>query len=109
MTTNSVMVNQLRDRRERADLTQQELADRAGVSRSMLRLLEQGYEPRRGSDVRTRILRVLDELDGSGTLAGGQQDRPSARPNRRGPRRTGGSGASDRLLHERPVDPERGA
>ena len=57
------MVNQLRERRRRVELTQQALADLAGCSRSMVRLLEGGYEPPRRSAVRKRIERVLDELE----------------------------------------------
>lgn len=55
--------NQLRERRQRARLTQQALADLATCSRSMVRLLESGYEPPRRSAVRARILRVLDEIE----------------------------------------------
>ena len=59
----------LRERRERAGLTQQGLADLVGASRSMIRLLEGGYNPPR-SAVRDRIVRVLDGLD--------RQERPAA-------------------------------
>jgi predicted transcriptional regulator len=59
------MVNQLRERRQRVELTQQALADLASCSRSMVRLLEGGYEPPRRSAVRRRIERVLDELEAS--------------------------------------------
>lgn len=57
------MVNLLRERRHTAGLTQQALADLAGASRSMVRLLEGGYEPPRRSAVRERLERVLSELE----------------------------------------------
>ena len=54
------VVNHLRQRRQRAHLTQQELAELAGVSRSTVRMLESGYEPQR-SRVLGRIERALTE------------------------------------------------
>jgi predicted transcriptional regulator len=63
------MANHLRERREKAGLTQQRLADLARASRSMIRLLEAGYAPAR-SDVRERIDRLLTELEA--------QERPAA-------------------------------
>lgn len=102
------MVNTLRDRRRQVGLTQQDLADRAGVSRSMVRLLESGYQPRRASPVRERIQSVLASLEGSGADTSGQQSAPSRRIAVGMDRAGAGSAGSDRLLHERPVDSERG-
>jgi predicted transcriptional regulator len=56
------MVSTLRDRRRRAGVTQQGLADLAECSRSMVRLLEGGYQPPRSPTLR-RIERVLAELE----------------------------------------------
>ncbi len=52
----------LRQDRERAGLTRQELATASGCSMSMLGLLEAGYDPER-SAARERIEAVLDELE----------------------------------------------
>ena len=69
------MVNQLRQRRQRLGLTQQSLADLAGASRSMVRMLEAGYEPRRGSAVAGRLAAALSELEGSDGGHDGQRRR----------------------------------
>jgi transcriptional regulator with XRE-family HTH domain len=51
----------LRDRRKHIGLSQQTLADLAGCSISMVRLLERGYEPPL-SATRARIVEILDAL-----------------------------------------------
>lgn len=57
------MVDRLRERRKRAGLSQQALADLAGASRTMIRLLEGGYTPTRRSSVSERLERILSELE----------------------------------------------
>lgn len=52
--------NELRDRRKRAGLSQQALAEIAGCSVSIVRLLESGYDPPR-SAVRDRLDALLPE------------------------------------------------
>lgn len=51
----------LRDQRRRVGLSQQTLADLAGCSISIVRLLERGYEPSH-SATRTRIGQILEAL-----------------------------------------------
>ncbi|MGH2875670.1 MAG: helix-turn-helix domain-containing protein [Solirubrobacteraceae bacterium] len=64
------MVNHLRERRHAAGLTQQRLAELAGASRSMVRMLEGGYVPPRRSRVLERVEQVLDSHRAPGTIAG---------------------------------------
>jgi hypothetical protein len=52
----------LRARRLAARVTLQALAERAGVSYSMVQLLDRGYQPGR-SDVRAKVLVALAELE----------------------------------------------
>ena len=56
-------VNSLRERRQRAGISRQQLAALAQCSVSVLQLMETGYSPRR-SAVRDRVVRVLDGLLG---------------------------------------------
>jgi predicted transcriptional regulator len=60
--------NELRDRRRRAGISQQALAQLAACSVSIVRLLERGYAPPE-SPTRDRIARVLAELDAEGRQA----------------------------------------
>jgi transcriptional regulator with XRE-family HTH domain len=57
----------LRQRRLAAGVTLQALAERAGVSYSMVQLLDRGYHPEH-SDVRAKVLTALDELEGDQPL-----------------------------------------
>lgn len=50
----------IRAARRSADLTQEQLAERAGCSVNYIQLLERGYQPRY-SDVLPRLLGVLEE------------------------------------------------
>jgi transcriptional regulator with XRE-family HTH domain len=53
----------LRARRLAAGLSQQRLAELAGVSFHMVTLLDNGYAPAR-SAVRTKVLTALEQLEG---------------------------------------------
>jgi transcriptional regulator with XRE-family HTH domain len=55
----------IRERRKRARLSQQALAERAGCSLSYVALLERGFVPD-ASDVLPRIEHVLDDLEPAG-------------------------------------------
>jgi hypothetical protein len=52
----------LRQRRLAAGITLQAIAERAGVSYSMVHLLDRGYQPER-SDVRAKVLAALEQLE----------------------------------------------
>jgi transcriptional regulator with XRE-family HTH domain len=52
----------LRERRLAAGITLQAVAERAGVSYSMVQLLDRGYQPR-DSPVRTKVMAALDQLE----------------------------------------------
>jgi transcriptional regulator with XRE-family HTH domain len=53
----------LRERRRAAGITLQAVAERAGVSYSMVQLLDRGYQPGR-SEVRGKVLAALEQLEG---------------------------------------------
>ena len=53
----------LRERRLAAGITLQAIAERAGVSYSMVQLLDRGYQPGR-SGVRAKVLVALEQLEG---------------------------------------------
>jgi transcriptional regulator with XRE-family HTH domain len=57
----------LRERRLAARVTLQALAERAGVSYSMVQILDRGYQPGH-SDVRAKVLVALGELEDDGPL-----------------------------------------
>ena len=61
---NATMANEpsLRERRHAAGVSLQRLAEQAGVSISMVQLLDGGYQPK-VSRVRGRILAALAELE----------------------------------------------
>jgi predicted transcriptional regulator len=52
----------IRERRRQAAVSQQQLAQLADSSLSMIRLLERGYQPSK-SVIQERVLRVLDTLN----------------------------------------------
>jgi transcriptional regulator with XRE-family HTH domain len=52
----------LRERRLAAGISLQAIAKRAGVSYSMVQLLDRGYQPGH-SDVRTKVLAALEQLE----------------------------------------------
>ncbi|MGN6166742.1 MAG: helix-turn-helix domain-containing protein [Solirubrobacteraceae bacterium] len=52
----------LRERRERAGISREKLAQLSACSGSMVQLLESGYQPKR-SGVRERVERILDALE----------------------------------------------
>ena len=79
-----VSTGTLRDRRKHAGLTQQTLAELAGCSISMVRLMERGYDPPR-SATRTRVVAILEALPGQ-TRRG-----PSGSPGRVKPTTSDGS------------------
>ena len=49
----------LRAKRKAADMTQEQLAQKADCSLAYVRMLENGYEPKGPSEVRDRIVKVL--------------------------------------------------
>lgn len=53
----------LRERRIAAGITLQAIAERAGVSYSMVQLLDRGYAPAR-SRVRAKVLAAIEQLEG---------------------------------------------
>ena len=53
----------LRERRLAAGITLQAIAERAGVSYSMVQLLDHSYQPAR-SGVRAKVLVALEQLEG---------------------------------------------
>lgn len=55
-------ISEIRARREAAGLSQQRLAEHAGISISMLRLLETGYEPNTSLAAK-RVLTALDDAE----------------------------------------------
>jgi predicted transcriptional regulator len=57
----------LRERRLAVGVSQQRLAELAGVSFHMVTLLDNGYSPSR-SRVRAKVLAALDELEGDQPL-----------------------------------------
>lgn len=76
----------LRAVRKAAGVSQQKLAEMAGCSMSMVKLLESGYQPA-SSDVVERIRRALDAL-----TRPVNDERPAAT---RAPRTTSDAGAGD--------------
>jgi predicted transcriptional regulator len=61
-TTLTESVSSLRERRLAAGISQQRLAELAGVSFHMVTLLDNGYAPAR-SRVRARVLAALEQLE----------------------------------------------
>ena len=61
MSTSNDCGGTLRERRARAGITRQTLAELANCSVSVLQLMETGYQPKR-SEVRDRVERILDAL-----------------------------------------------
>ena len=49
----------LKQKREAANLTQEQLAQKADCSLASVRMLENGYQPKGPSEVRERIVKVL--------------------------------------------------
>lgn len=64
----NIATDDIRTRRHRVGLSQQQLAVAAECSLSAVRLFERGYTPQ-PSPTRDRVVRVLDKLEANGKAA----------------------------------------